>query len=106
MNTRGQQSGILLSYKSKYLDLDPSKPTTEKSSNSFLFASMVPEKTSKKNRKREEILSNKYLECRCRSKQSFSKSHPENIFVESTLSKNFERSHDMSYVWRMLVEKS
>ncbi|KAL8620764.1 hypothetical protein ACOMHN_041938 [Nucella lapillus] len=55
---------------------------------------------------REEILSNKYLGCHCRSKQNFSKSHPENIFVESILSNISERSHDTSYVWRMLVEKS
>ncbi|KAL8585716.1 hypothetical protein ACOMHN_049062 [Nucella lapillus] len=62
--------------------------------------------TAPATKNREEILSNKYLEYRCRSKQNFSKSHPENIFVESILSKNFERSHNTSFVWRMLVEKS
>ncbi|KAL8591604.1 hypothetical protein ACOMHN_030490 [Nucella lapillus] len=110
IHTREQQSGISLSYKSKYLGLDPSKPTTEKPTNTFLFVSMVEsnsmvESTSMApaSKNIEEILSNKYLGCHCRSKENFSKSHPENIFVESILSKMFERSHDTSYVWRMLA---
>ncbi|KAL8559609.1 hypothetical protein ACOMHN_008320 [Nucella lapillus] len=77
-------------------------------SDSMVESNSMVESTSMApaSKNREEILSNKYLGCYCRSKQNFSKSHPENIFVESILSKNFERSRDTSFVWRMLVEKS